>query len=328
MLVAKHGSIKNGIIVALPPVIAEVITSIYESFLCTFLIEGKEGRYGSYHDVMLYVWVAATVCILASFFVAIFVKENKVSNIYKVKKYTETVEKSSDWWVVILVCIAGAAVMFVRWCTAGPTATSQLIFMGHKTGVDTRFYEGYLTMLYAIGQLIGTIIAGVWLNKSKNKKHPEKIWLIVIAAVIWTIYLIITAQYANVPVFFMLNFINGLALGLVWASMIGMMMSKSFSKTKYLTPVGLFNTFLSVGICLGTFYNNWVKGTFFDFQSWDTKGHTYEDFVRVNRNVNAVCLIVTIALVIFMIIAYIIHNKFPPKMKKVNQLHVINETEV
>lgn len=315
-------------IVALPPILAEIISSALECIVTTCLTEGELGIYKAYTGVMKWLWIAAIFFIVASFIVALFIKE-KPEHLYQTNKHKEIVKKAADWWVLILICVAGAAVLFVRWITVGPLATCQLIYMGYYKEVDIRFYEGYFTVLYALGQLGGTALAMLWLTKSKSQNHTEKLWLVLIACGIWVVYLMITASFFNIPVYYLMSTINGLAMGIIWPVLAGMVLNKTFQKTKFITPMGIFNTSLSIGISLGTFFACWFKGPFFDFEATETHKRTIEQFTKVNYNVNMVCVLAIVLVFVATAIAYIIHVKNPPKLVKfAKKYHATGETEI
>jgi len=313
-------------IIALPPLIAELISSAMEAILMTFLPHKAEGA--DYWSIVWFLWVFSIIFIIASWVVTVFIKE-KPQMLYKTNIVKEPVKKGSDWAIIVLMCVVAIGIMLIRWATAGPTATTQLIWVGeHRTErpVDTRFFEAYLSLIYALGQLVGMIISGVWLTRSKNKYHVEKIILFIIAGLMWMIYLGVTSHYPSVPMFFGMNFINGLGFGIVWNIVLGIMMKKIFMRRNIITPVGVFNTFLSLGVCMGGFLVNMVKGNLFDPET----PNLWETFIKENYTANMWIGLVTIITLLAFAAAYVIYVKCPPSqpIKVSKQFASQGETEV
>jgi len=311
-------------IIALAPLIAEFISSSMEAILMTFLPKNAEGE--EYASVVWFIWVFALIFIASSFVVTLFIKENH-ETLYHSNIVREPVKRRKDWWVIILMCVVAIGITFIRWATAGPTATTQLIWVGEYglKEVDVRFFEGYLSLIYAFGQLAGMIISALALTKSKNKYHIEKILLFVVAAILWIVYLAITSHFPSVGTFFGMNFVNGLAYGIVWNVVIGIMMKKVFMRTNIITPMGLFNTFLSVGICLGTLMVNMVKGNVFDPHT----PNLWETFIKENHTSNLWTTLVVVITLIAFAIAYIVYVKHPAQPVKVNRKFASQtETEI
>lgn len=311
-------------IMAVPPLIAELFTGGVKSIICSFLsehgdvyIDGKV-----YLEVMKYIWLAAVICVLISLILTILLKEDR-KLVFHNLKLKEPVKQKADWIVVVLVALVAICLGFTRWICAGPSSISQFVFLGEIRAIisdpslpisaPTKYMEGYLSIVFALGQLSGLAIASTALQK---KQKNAKWILVTIGALVYVLYLSLNTieniNFLNAYVYFSTNFLAGLAYGLIFPVIIGIMLNKHFSKVNIITPVGVFNTCLAIGITGASAFNNVIKGNVFDLQIYD-----FNQFIHANHIVNSTTAFVAIAIAIFFIVAYIIHTKFPPKMSKI-----------
>ncbi|XQP55923.1 MAG: hypothetical protein ACOQNY_00805 [Mycoplasmoidaceae bacterium] len=313
-------------ILALPPLIAEFITSCMEAVLCGLVpehgVDPETPDIGIYLEYLKYLWLFAIVFIIASFIITIFVKEER-EYMFKSRDGVEAVNDKHDGWVIALICLAGMCFIFVRWVTAGPSSVTQLIYIavGPDEGPsnpiipsyilqEVKYFEGYLSLMFAMGQMVGAICAALMLSKHRNN---GKWVLIVIGFVVWTFYLVTNEQIINVYVFFWTNILNGIGFGLMYPVFIGTMLNKQYRKVKIITPIGLFNTAMALGIVFASVFNNVIKGPVYDFHFtyWTSE---WADFQHVNTLVNYVTLCVGALMVAFFAGSFAIHKKHPPQI--------------
>lgn len=312
-------------ILALPALIAEFITSSIEAVLCGLVPEhGTDPStpdIGIYLDYLKWLWLVAIIFIIGSFIITIFIKEDK-KQLFTHLGSKEVVSTKHDAWVVVLLCLAGICFIFTRWVTSGPSSVTQLIYIAvgpDKVTSNTifppdfieevKFFEGYLSLMFAFGQLFGAIIAALVLRKHENNAK----WIIVlIGFIIWAIYLEVNIQVINVHLFFWSNILNGIGFGLIYPVLLGVVLNKHFKKVKIITPIGIFNTALALGIIGATLFNNIIKGPVYDFHFtyWTSE---FEDFDKVNILVNYVTMGVAALMVVFFGISFGVWKKHPPK---------------
>lgn len=312
-------------IVAIPPAIAEIVTSCGQSIACSFLPDMYEVFIDPtlYIEVMKYLWICAVVTIMISFFLTTLVQENR-QQIFKSFHFREPVKTKHDWSVIVLVGLAAMCLGFVRWITSGPTSITQLVFLAEVGTVrpnlldpqpyPIKYFEGYFSLMYAVGQLAGTAIVAAALSK----KQKTAKWVIVLSGcLVWALNLSINtieSEYClNAAFYFATNILNGLAFGLILPVLIGVMVNKHFFKTNIITPVGVFNTCLAAGITLGSAFNCIYKGPIFDiWTGWDINL-----YAQTNHLINMSTFFVVAAMAIIFIAAYAIHAKHPPRSQKV-----------
>lgn len=311
---------RNVSIVALPPFIAELVTGCFEAITCSFLKEQVEilEDATSYIHTIKYLWIVAVGCVVISLILALIVKENK-QLMFSDLKLKEPVSNKHDWTVVVFVAIAAMCLGYVRWIAAGPSSLTQFVYLGEVGNfpqegplpevVTTKYMEGYLSIVYAIGQISAVGIASMALQKKKQK---NKVILVIVGSLVYGLYFSLISiediRVMNAYVYFASHFLAGLAYGLIFTVVIGIMLNKNFNKVKIITPVGIFNTGLAVGITVASIFNNIAKGGAFDmYTKW-----TFSDFVHVNHLVNSTTVFVVLGLMILFIIAFAIHIKYPP----------------
>lgn len=306
-------------LLSLPPLLAEFFSSVLQCCVTSFLPYGAKGA--EYINIVKYMWVVGLVCIVITTICTFFVKE-KSAYLYQDNKYKEPVQNKWDASVVILLIFAAAITSFIKFCTSGGTAITELEYIGGEKQpiiswrVNTNAYQGYLSVIFTIGQMAANILTGLFLVKRMNK------WTIFsIASGLWIIYVILSASILNVYSRLVTNIINGFAFGMTYNLIVGMVMNKFFTKTNRITPVTLYNTGLSIGICSSQFFNTFMKEDVFAVDPI-TKEHTllWGDFVWRNW-------IVTIAVIATIIVmwgmftgAYFITKKHPPKKVLVNKI--------
>ena len=312
-------------ILALPPLIAEAITSCIEAILCGMVPEHGMGAdtpdISIYLDYLKYLWIIAILFIVVSFIITIFVKEDQ-RYLFKDHKGVEVVSNAKDGWVIALLCLTGVCFVFVRWVTAGSSSVTQLIYIAvgpdivppnaiipDKVIEEVKFFEGYLSFMFAIGQLVGAVFAALMLSKHEDN---GKWGLILLGFAAWVIYLIANEEVINVHVFFWTNILNGLGYGLIYPVLIGIVLNKHYMRVRIITPIGLFNTAMAVGVVGASLFNNIMKGEIYDFHNtyWSSE---WADFAKVNTLVNYVTLGVGVAMVLFFVGAYVLQKKYPPR---------------
>lgn len=321
-------------ILAIPPLIAEFVTSCIEAVLCS-CIPNHDEQPTVYLDYLKWVWLLAIIFVAISFVLAYFFKEER-HLIFKDLEYKEPVKTKHNKQVVALVCVAGGIFAFMRWVSAGPSSITQLIYIGvfadkynpltpTQREIEVKYFEGYLSLVFAIGQLVGAIIAGLILSKHTNKMK----WILVgSGATIWVGYLLTNSLVIDAHLFFWSNMFNGLGYGLIYPVLLGIMLSKFFTNNKLITPIGIFNTSMAGGILIGSIFNNVIKGRLYDFHH-TPETSTYQIFQRDNWIVNGVTMGLIAIMVGLFVWSYLIEYKYPPQKAYVGkQFAATGESEI
>lgn len=295
-------------LLSLPPLIAEFLSSVLQCCVTSFLPADYTSQ--EYVDTVRFMWLIALICIAATIVVTFFIKE-KTALLYKDNVYKEPVSNRWDAAVVTLLILAAAITSFIKFCTSGGTAISEFSFIGwHQSGVKgyTVGFEGYLSVIFTIGQMAANILTGLYLVKKMNK------WAIFsIASGLWIIYAVTSASVLNVWARLPLNIINGFAFGMTYNIIVGIVMNKYFAKTNKITPVTLYNTGLSIGITSSLFFNTFLKQVLFSAGQDPTIPEVWNSFIKANWIVMG-CVIATMIVMWAMFTgAFFIDKKHPPK---------------
>ncbi len=308
-------------LLSLPPLIAEFFSSVLQCCVTSFV--PQEYTPEQYIGIVKYMWLLGLICIVATIVATFFVKE-KTALLYKDNEYKEPINNKWDGAVVVLLILAAAITSFIKFCTSGGTTISEFSFIGwHQSGKQgyTVGFEGYLSVIFTIGQMAANIITGLYLVKKINK------WAIFsIASGLWIVYAIIAASALNVWVRLPMNIINGFAFGMTYNLIVGIVMNKFFAKTNKITPITLYNTGLSIGITSSLFFNTFLKQVLFAGGTNPFDPGVWDSFVKANWIVMG-CVIATMIVMWAMFTsAFFITKKHPPQKVLVNR--VKNQTDM
>lgn len=305
-------------LLSLPPLIAEFMSSVLQCIVTSFLPAKPTDAsllpqyWNQYIGIVKYMWVIALVTIVITAICAIFVKEKRAF-LYQDNQYKEPISNKWDGTALALLILAAAITSFIKFCTSGGTALNELQFIGQHQGISTNTFEGYLSVIFTIGQMAANIITGLFLVKKLNK------WaLFSIAAGLWIAFAIVNASVLNVWARLPINILNGFAFGMTYNLIVGMTMNKFFKKTNKITPITLYNTGLSIGICSSQFFNTFLKQSLFD--GGNISKTVWNDFVWRNWIMTIVVITVIVAMWGMFSGAYWIQVKHPPQKMKFNKV--------
>lgn len=300
-------------LLSLPPLLGEFFSSVLQCCVTSFLPPKPEiippEYWTQYISTVKFMWVIGLIFIVATGITTIFIKEKRAF-LYQDNQYKEPVKNKWDISVVVLLIVAAATTSFVKFSTSGGDIITELNNIGQHYGMETKAYEGYLSVIFTVGQMAANIVTGLFLVKRMSK------WTIfTIASGLWLVFGILYGSLPNVWGRMGFNFINGWAFGTTYNIIVGMTLNKFFTKTNKITPISLYNTGLSIGICSSLFFKQFInRDIFHDGKlDWD---------VYVIRNWIVAGIVIGIVLLMWstFTIAWFIGKKHPPKMMRVNRV--------
>jgi hypothetical protein len=108
-------------------------------------------------------------------------------------------------------------------------------------------------LLFSFGQLIGGLITGlILINKI------GKMWTFTIGCVVWIAYEGLGTLILNPYGYLGIHILNGFAYGIVYNLILGFILQKTF-KTHKQSPMGVYQSVLSIGIMCSTLFTTWMK---------------------------------------------------------------------
>lgn len=234
-------------ILAIPPLVADFITSPIQSAIVSY---SKEQN-GYDLSKLSILWIIALAFLIVVFAMSFFIKENKqfVGDIF----LNKIIKKKDEKINFGLICLIGSIIMFVKFGNSGSVGTTHLQQLGIYANMDVSAYEGYLSTIFSVFQLFGTLLFGYL-----ALKNDSNIKIFIIGLSIWVFYHFISITYLN-PIFFMtIHALNGFAYGLLYNLLLGYILSLSFNK-KYFTPMGIYQSILAIGITISNFFTTFIS---------------------------------------------------------------------
>ena len=153
--------------------------------------------------------------------------------------------------------LIGSLIGFAKFAGSGTAAVAHIEMLERLAEWDTNayIYSGFLSVIFSLAQLIGGLIVGLVLVKYLNK-----LAIVGIGCGIWAIYAISSMFAINPYGYLAVHFLNGLAYGILYNLILAFALNLTF-KTKWLTPMGIYQAVLSIGIMFATSVSSWLRNT-------------------------------------------------------------------
>lgn len=226
-----------------------------------------------------------------TFVIIFFVKEDKAK--FNSIKQKEFIFKS-DGINLIILCVLGCLISFVKFSNSGSVGTLHLQTLARLSGENSSAYEGYLSVIFSLFQLFGSVLIGFYLVKKYSS-----LTIFLGGCMIWIIYTISIMFITNPLGYFFIHGLNGFAYGILYNFVLGAVLSTQFKKNK-ITPMGIYQSILSIGIA--------VSGVFTQL----LKNNLSKNFYDANIIIDSVLIgcIVLMSIVYFVNYQYIDKHKF------------------
>ncbi len=187
----------------------------------------------------------------------------------------------------MLIAFLGLLITFIKFSNSGAVATLHLQKLGSFTKNDTSGYEGYLSMVFSLFQLLGGVLVGLVLIK-----RLKTITIFFMGSITWIIYSIL-AMFTTNPIWFMvIHGLNGFGYGILYNLVLGKVLSYNF-KTMKITPMGIYQSILSIGIMASSFYTNAIKDYFYQID--DTFSHYMQGNLIVDGGIIIAIILLSLA---------------------------------
>ncbi len=186
-----------------------------------------------------YLWLSSALIALIALAFLYFIQDNKApTRNFTQKRFMEALKNP----VLISLSLLGIVVSFIRFASSGSNlvnhAKLELIQM-HP------FLVAYLDVAYAMAQLTGGVLMGVYLKRKIGVK-----WTLLLGIALSGIFAFVLSFSTQAWLIFVLTPLNGFGYGLSYNVLLGMVL-QSFKKNLREITMGIYQTFFALGIYYG-----------------------------------------------------------------------------
>lgn len=243
-------------IMAFPPLIADFISAPIQS---TIKIISSNTNQTLNLNIFIYLWVVGIVFYVITFIILFFVKEDrsKIGTTLNNIQLSGDKNKSSikSIFLFVLVCLTGFFISFIKFSNSGSIATLTIQNLAQNMGIKDKIasIQAYLSTIFSLAQLLGTVFVANFLVKKTNKLISFSVGIS-----LWILFQLIVIFNQNPYVYFGVSFFNGFAYGILYNLVLAYVLSMSF-KTNKITPMGVYQSILSIGIASSSFLIPFLK---------------------------------------------------------------------
>ena len=274
-------------ILSIPPLIANFLTAPIQSVF--MILTNNAGNNDL--EFLKSMWLVGLVFVLISLIMIFFMKENK-NKFDSITNGAKIFNFKNDGLSFVILLFVGLLITFIKFSTSGGVGTLHLQTISKLNNQDCSSYEGYLSVIFSIFQLLGGVLVGLVLVK-----YLKNIQIFAIGSIVWIIYLISYMFVKNPIGYFILHGLTGFAYGILYNLILGQVLNKRFN-TPILSPMGIYQSVLAIGISLSGIFTQFIKNNLI---------HNY----WIANNIISISLISTdiILFIIYFISYYLDHNK-------------------
>lgn len=238
-------------IMAFPPLIADFISAPIQSSIKLISIDKT-----SEWNYLAILWAIGIFFYLLTALILFFIKEDRSIIGINTNRQLET-NKNSSYLFVICLCCVGFLISFLKFSNSGSIATLVISQLSPEVDPNIRTnLQAYISTVFSLSQLLGTIFLAVVLVKKTNKIQAFTLGIIT-----WIIYQLIIAFNENIYVYFISATLNGFSYGILYNLILAYVLTLSFKNGK-IAPMGIYQSILSAGITLSTFSITYIKGVY------------------------------------------------------------------
>ncbi|WP_031489342.1 MFS transporter [Ureaplasma canigenitalium] len=291
-------------LLSIPPLLANFITSPIRSVFNTIAYNSVTKAVDP--SFLKYLWVIAILFMVIVFVFWFFIKERKILSLWIEDKNKEVKNDKYQIGIFILFSIIGLIILFIRFSNAGSVAALHLQILNKFNDQKAFYYESYLNLVHNVFQLIAGVLMGVVFVK---KLRP--VYLMMIGCALFVLYHLLSIFLLTPVSFFIIHIINGFAYGLVYNTLLSVVMVIVW-RTKKITAMGVYQSILSIGIMLSGPFVNFLKIGF------NASKLSFDDYKGHNVVYNVILISLAI-LVIFLLLGVFFLMKKREKMIALNK---------
>lgn len=244
-------------VLSIPPLLANFLTAPIQSIIKTLATDNKVVD----PNILKYMWVISLVFSLLVFILLIFYKEKRMEiplvnkpKITDAKLYNQ--QKLYDYTMFIGLALIGSLVTFIKFSNSDALATQHLhnlSELNYGTTEAVASYEGYISVVFSLFQLVSGVLMGLVLVK--KIKVVSIFW---IGSGSWIIYLIGSSFISNPIGYFIIHSLNGFGYGILYNLVLAIVLKISIDN-KIVTKMGIYQSILSAGIMFSSWFTTWMK---------------------------------------------------------------------
>ncbi len=286
-------------VLSIPPLLANFITAPIQSLMKTLATTTtKTDPY-----ILRYMWLIALVILVGSLIMLVFYKEKRMQTpLQKLQKKVDVTSyekqhRVQQYTFFIGLALIGSLIAFIKFSNSGSLGIqhlenlAEISFNGDKTSVAT--YQGYLSVVFSLFQLIAGVLMGLVLIKKINTNY-----IFLIGSGSWIIYLIASSFISNPIGYFVIHSLNGFGYGILYNLVLAIVLKISI-ENQIVTKMGIYQSILSVGIMCSSWFTKWMKTIIVDkIDGQLISLHQYmNNYLTQNMILLAIVVVITIAFV-------------------------------
>ena len=245
-------------ILSIPPLLADFISSPMTNIFSSAAYIGTTESGAAQYDVnvLKWMWLIGAVIAIIVLIMAFFLREDR-SLLFRDNENKTQIHGKLLIWYFILLLILGSIIGFAKFACSGTATVAHIELLEALAEWPTQayIYKGYLSVIFSVAQLIGGLLVGLVLVKKMNK-----LAIFGLGAGLWAAYAIISMFAINPYVYLAIHFVNGFAFGILYNFVLAFALGLCF-KTKWVTPMGIYQAVLSIGIMVATSISSWLRNT-------------------------------------------------------------------
>ena len=311
-------------VLSIPPLLANFLTAPIQSLIKTVATTiDATGKSQVDPNILRYLWLIAIPFLLISFIMIFFLKEKRMVAGIQLGYYRDLRKNNQlvirEWSFFIILAIIGSLIAFIKFSNSDAMATLHIQNLGSITNNDVSSYEGYISVIFSLFQLLAGVLLGTVLIR---KIDTIKIFLI--GSCSWIVYLISATFIQNPIGYFCVHSLNGFGYGILYNLVLAIVLNISIDN-KVITKMGIYQSILSIGITVSSFFTKWLK----NLLNNSNLNLYMHDYLIENMILLAIVIIVTILFISFNVIIKIpksvdkdskIANKKPLKKGILNKV--------
>lgn len=237
-------------LLSIPPLIANFATAPLQSIFASI---SNNSKFATNPEILKYMWLFAILFIIIGLIFLFYIKEDRTLFNFYVNQNTNKTSNSNINFDFIILSVIGILIMFIKFSNAGGVATLNLKQLSEMSQINTTAFEGYLSTIFSVFQLIAGVLMGTYLIKRINSAN-----IFIIGTMCWTVYAVSVIFITNPIAYFVIHSLNGFAYGILYNLLLAKILNINL-KIKKISSMGLYQSILAIGITTANIFSTYLK---------------------------------------------------------------------